>query len=312
MKRNVLLGLIAALATQPALAQGEAVPPAATVLETGNDLAMRMTVPVMVNGQGPFQFFIDTGADRTVISEELADRLGLKDLDKARLHAMSGVREVRVVEINTLQVSNNVARKVKAAALPARHLGGDGLLGIDSLENQRIVMDFKARTIEILPSSKGDKQRVDEQGMIVVTAKTRLGQLVMVDADANGQKVWVVVDTGAQNSVGNIRLKGLMLKRKNRPETKPIQMTDVLGRTTEAEYALVGRMRFGDVTISNAAIAFVDAHPFKLFELHKKPSMLLGMESLRNFDKITVDFPNRKVKFLLPKPLVEIPAFPAN
>ncbi len=312
MRAKILITLLAALAAQPALAQGDTGPPAATIVETTNDLAMRMTVPVMINGQGPFQFFIDTGADRTAISEELADRLGLKDLEKARLHAMSGSREVRVVEIATMQVSNNVARNIKAAALPARNLGGDGLLGIDSLENQRIIMDFRARTMQILPSVKGEKQHVDEQGMIVVTAKTRLGQLVMVDADANGQKVWVVVDTGAQNSVGNIRLKGLLLSRKNRIDTKPIHMTDVLGRTTEAEYALVGRMRFGDVTISNAAIAFVDAHPFKLFELHKKPSMLLGMESLRNFDKITVDFPNRKVKFLLPKPLADIPSFPAN
>ena len=33
------------------------------------------TVPVMINGQGPFDFVVDTGADRTVISEELAKQL---------------------------------------------------------------------------------------------------------------------------------------------------------------------------------------------------------------------------------------------
>jgi hypothetical protein len=78
-------------------------------------------------------------------------------------------------------------------------------------------------------------------------------------------------------------------------------MTDVLGRHTPAEYALVGRMRFGDVVMQNAAIAFADAHPFKLFDLAGKPSMLLGMEGLRSFDRISVDFANRKIKFLLPK-----------
>ncbi|MFN5759407.1 MAG: hypothetical protein ACK440_07415, partial [Sphingomonadaceae bacterium] len=40
---------------------------AADVVPTGDDGAARMTVPVMVNGQGPFSFVIDTGADRTVI-----------------------------------------------------------------------------------------------------------------------------------------------------------------------------------------------------------------------------------------------------
>lgn len=37
------------------------------IVPTGNDGASRMTVPVMVNGQGPFAFVIDTGADRTVV-----------------------------------------------------------------------------------------------------------------------------------------------------------------------------------------------------------------------------------------------------
>jgi hypothetical protein len=52
--------------------------------------------------------------------------------------------------------------------------------------------------------------------------------------------------------------------------------------------------------LGNAALAFADAHPFKLFELEKKPSMLLGMESLRAFQRVSVDFASRKIKFLMP------------
>ena len=59
-------------------------------------------------------------------------------------------------------------------------------------------------------------------------------------------------------------------------------------------------LRIGGVLMGNAAIAFVDAHPFKLFDLHKKPSMLLGMESLRGFERVSVDFASKKIKFLLP------------
>ncbi len=272
-----------------------------TVVDTSLDTARRMTVPVLVNGQGPFQFVIDTGADRTVISEELAVRLGLPEGPKAKLHAMSGVGSVKTVVIDTVQVSTNIARKVKAAALPARFVGADGLLGIDSLEGQRVIMDFKAQTMQVVPSLKNEPTPIADQEMIVVTAKTRLGQLVMVDADANGQKVWVVVDTGAQNSVGNSRLKKLLVKRTKGIEIKPIGMTDVLGRTMAAEYTIVGKMRFGGISMGNAAIAFADVHPFKLFGLMNKPSMLLGMEGLRSFERISVDFTNRKIKFLLPK-----------
>jgi clan AA aspartic protease (TIGR02281 family) len=303
MPRLALLGIACLLsALAPALsAQTVASEPAGEIINTGNDMARRMTVPVMVNGQGPFQFVIDTGADRTVISTELAERLGLPEGEKATLHAMSGSSKVRMVNIDSVQVSTNIVRDVKAAALPARNVGADGLLGVDSLQGQRVIMDFKAQTMQVVPSRKNEPADPEDEGMIVVTAKSRVGQLVMVDADANGQKVWVVVDTGAQNSVGNSKLKRLLIKRTAGMDIKAISMTDVLGRSTPAEYAIVGKMRFGGVVMSNAAIAFADVHPFRLFNLVNKPSMLLGMEGLRGFQRISVDFTNRKIKFLLNK-----------
>jgi predicted aspartyl protease len=188
-----------------------------------------MTVPVTVNGQGPFHFVIDTGADRTVISKELAEQLVLPKSGTAKLHAMGGSAQVNMVRIDRIQISDKVSRKVRAAALPRKYVGADGLIGIDSLKGQRIVMDFRAATM-----------------------------------------------------------------------VKPIQMIDVLGKSTPADYTVVSRLRIGGVMLGNAALAFADAYPFKLFELEKKPSMLLGMESLRAFQRVSVDFAARKIKFLIP------------
>ena len=270
-------------------------------LATGLDLAMRMTVPVMINGKGPFQFVVDTGASRTVISEELAKQLALPSAGTARLHAMGGSANVRMVRINTVQVSTNTKKGVEAAALPRRYVGADGLLGIDSMKGQRIVMDFVAHTMRVEPSSTPEEAVPPEADLIIVTARTRLGQLVMVDADANGQKIWVVVDTGAQNTVANSKLRALLVKRIPETEIRPINMVDVLGHNTPADYTIVSKLRIGGVSMGNAAIAFADAHPFKLFGLSNKPSMLMGVESLRSFRRVSVDFSTRTVKFLLPE-----------
>lgn len=75
-------------------------------------------------------------------------------------------------------------------------------------------------------------------------------------------------------------------------------MVDVLGQRTPADYTIVNKLRIGGILMGNAAIA--DAHPFKLFELQKKPSMLLGMENLKSFQRVSVDFAAKKIKFLLP------------
>lgn len=275
--------------------------PAADEVATGLDRSLRMTVPVMINGQGPFDFVVDTGADRTVISEELAKQLNLPQSGTATLHAMGGSAKVKLVSIKTVQVSTNIAKRVEAAALPRRNVGADGLLGIDSLKNQRIVMNFQTNTMRVEPASTPEEAVPEDSDLIIVTAKTRLGQLVMVDADANGQKIWVVVDTGAQNSIANTRLRALLVKRVPETEIRSINMLDVLGRTTPAEYTVVSKLRIGGVSMGNAAIAFADAHPFRLFGLTRKPSMLLGVESLRSFRRVSVDFATRKVKFLLPE-----------
>ncbi len=275
-------------------------PSAATTVEAGEDQSNRMTVPVTVNGQGPFQFVIDTGADRTVISKELAEQLALPKSGTAKLHAMGGTGQVTIVKIDRFQVSDKISRKVKAAALSRKFLGADGLIGIDSLKGQRIVMDFQAGSMTLQASDTPEDDLPDGADVIVVTARTRLGQLVLADADANGQKVWVIVDTGAQNSVGNNRLRKLMVARNPATVVKPIQMIDVLGKSTPADYTVVNRLRIGGVMLGNAALAFADAHPFKLFELEGKPSMLLGLESLRVFQRVSVDFAARKVKFLMP------------
>lgn len=297
----VLATLGAALAT-PATAQTDMTPPPVSeTIASGEDKSLRLTVPVTINGQGPFDFVIDTGADRTVISEELAERLDLKQDGTATLHAMGGKGTVKIVKIDTVKVSNNTAKRVRAAALPARNLGADGLLGIDSLKGQRIVMDFEAKTMRLEPSTEPEAPVPVDSELIIVTARTRLGQLVLVDADANGQKVWVVVDTGAQNSVANSKLRKLLVKRNPKTPIKAIEMIDVLGRRTSADYTIVDRLRIGGIAMGNAAIAFADAHPFRLFNLANKPSMLLGVESLRSFRRVSVDFASKKVKFLLPE-----------
>lgn len=303
-----ILALTAGLAT-PLCAQTIASSPAGQIiteapagedLATGLDLAMRMTVPVMINGKGPFQFVVDTGASRTVISQELAKQLALPSAGTAKLHAMGGSADVPMVRINTVEVSTNKKKGVEAAALPRRYVGADGLLGIDSMKGQRIVMDFVAHTMRIEPSTAPEEAVPPEADLIIVTARTRLGQLVLVDADANGQKIWVVVDTGAQNTVANSKLRALLVKRIPETEIKPISMVDVLGHYTSADYTIVSKLRIGGVSMGNAAVAFADAHPFKLFGLMGKPAMLMGVESLRSFRRVSVDFSTRKVKFLLP------------
>jgi predicted aspartyl protease len=304
---NHLLMWAAALAS-PAVAQ-DALPPSdasthpAETIATGEDANSRLTVPVMVNGQGPFRFIVDTGADRSVISAELAARLSLPVDEKVRLVSMGGVSTVNTVRLKSLAVTaNRSIKNVVLPALPERYLGADGLVGLDALKGQRVMLDFAAQTIIVEP---GNTRAVRDEpvtgNMIVVRARSRMGQLVLVDADANGQDVWVIVDTGGQNTVANGAMKNLMIKRTPPEGFKQITLMSVVGERIPAEYTVIGKMRIGGVQMGNAAVAFADAQPFRKFGLVRKPAMLLGMEGLRSFKRVSIDFANKEVRFVMPE-----------
>ncbi len=264
---------------------------------TRSDLAMRMTVPVTIEGRGPFQFVVDTGSDRTVVSQELASLLKLVAGKTVTMHSMTGVSPATTVTVPSLTLAGQTTYAINAPALMEAYLGGHGLLGIDTLKGRRVVMDFAKRTLSILRA--GEKEAYDSD-TIVVTARSRFGQLVLVDADVDGTPITVIIDSGAESTIGNAPLRALLSKRNRRMQFFKTELIDVTGGKLGAEYAAVGSIRLAGLTLTNAVVAFADAHPFKRYGLETKPAMLLGMDSLRGFRRVSVDFAQRKVRFLPP------------
>ncbi len=287
-----------ALAYTPAAAPSPpAVPDVVATVAARTDQAMRMTVPVTIDGRGPFQFVVDTGSDRTVVSQELATLLKLAGGKTVRMHSMTGVGPAATVTVPSLTIAGQTTYSINAPALQQAYLGGHGLLGIDTLKGRRVVMDFVQRKLSILRA--GEKEKYDSD-TIVVTARSRFGQLVLVDADVDGTSITVIIDSGAESTIGNAPLRALLSKRNRKLRFFQTELVDVTGGKLGAEYAAVGRIRIAGLTVNNAVIAFADAHPFKRYGLQTKPAMLLGMDTLRAFSRVSVDFAQRKVRFLPP------------
>ena len=270
--------------------------PQAERLATSDDAQDRMTVPVRINGEGPFAFAIDTGADRTVVSQELAATLGLKAGEPVRVNDTAGADLTPTARIDRIDVGAREMRGVSAPTLAAANLGATGLLGVDSLRDQRMVMDFHHRSMSVEPS----RRRLFGADVIVVHARSRYGQLVLVDAAFNGRPLAVIVDSGAQSTVGNLALEREVLGPHPDPRAPASEVISVSGRTTPARFANLPQVRIGGAVLNNLPIAFADLHTFSEFDMNGGPAMLLGMDVLRHFDRVAVDFGRREVSFQLP------------
>ena len=139
----VLLLAFQANVPPPAPSPAEAPPEQTTSVKLVRDESDRMTVGVRVGDYGPFAFLVDTGAERTVISREIADRLKLRAGRPVILRSVLGSSVVPTVKMPALQTGSTQAGSGRARAgrimvgdapaLPTEHIGADGILGVDRL-----------------------------------------------------------------------------------------------------------------------------------------------------------------------------------
>lgn len=269
-------------------------PPGPEIIDTDAEQYNRLTVPVSIAGQGPFNFLIDTGSQATVLSLPLADRLGMTDRRPVTLVGMASRVDAQTAPLLGLALGRRVFDIERVPLVDQINIGSaDGILGLDALQEQRVLLDFREKTFSVADAeSLGGNRGYD----IVVRARRQLGQLVITSAELDGVKVSLIVGTGAQGSVGNLALQERLRARSQGQAT----MTDINGVEEAGNVRIAKVVQIGRARISNIPIMFVDSPTFAAMGLGNRPAMVLGMSELRLFHRVAIDFKERKVLFDLP------------
>ena len=301
------LSCSATLAAQPVTTKLDAVAGVPEIDKTSqtedlnfkNERDDRLTVPVRLAGAGPYQFLVDTGADRTAVSREIVTRLNLQSGDGAELHTVTGVSTVRTARVRDFTLTRTPESSVDAAVLDSANIGADGIVGVDLLRSQRVQFDFEKKTMSIVPSKTADFRA--EPGTIVVQARRKNGRLIVTDAQANDRRVTVILDTGSQVSIGNYALRRRLLGPSLINARQTVELVSVTGEKIIGDYMFIRELNFGGIGLKNLAVVFTNAHTFKQLGLDKTPALLLGMNAIRAFKKVSIDFANKKFRVVLPE-----------
>ncbi len=260
------------------------------------DESDRMTVPVRLGGRGPFRFLVDTGANRTVVSTKIAAALGFTSGPLTRLHSVSGTSMVRTANVPQFELSRNRVRSVEVALLEAAHMEADGIVGVDSLRSEKVIFDFRKRVISIVPA----KQKVrDDPGTIVVRGKLKQGHLIVASATANRVPLMAVLDTGSEITMGNAALRARLEARHRLGTPQPIAMKSVTGEILVGEAFHLKSVKLGDVELQDLVMLFTSAPVFDKLGLGDTPALLLGMNALRAFDKVSIDFGRKQLRMTI-------------
>jgi predicted aspartyl protease len=269
--------------------------PETQIIDIEQDRTNRYTVPVTIDGAGPFDFMIDTGSQATAVTHQINEGLQLTPYGTATLIGMASSRPVDVVEIGSVSFGNHTVRDILSPVLDARHVGADGILGLDSLQDFRVLIDFREETIAVQDVST---LRNDRSGFeIIVRARQELGQLLITDATIEGVQATVIIDTGAQGSLGNLALQ----ERLRNMRAQEVTTTDVNGVDLVGELSYVRSLTIEGLSLRNVPLAFADAPAFEALGLQDTPVISLGMQHLRMFDRVAIDFANQRILFDVPR-----------
>ncbi|HSJ06397.1 MAG TPA: retropepsin-like aspartic protease [Longimicrobiales bacterium] len=125
-------------------------------LETIGPGGAAVVVPVHINGRGPFNLVLDTGATFTCVTVEVADQLDLPE-QRGVVGFGAGVHttgRVRLVRYDSVRVGGATAHDMGGCVLDLTSLESigtsiDGLLGLNFLREFDVRLDFQRNVLTL-------------------------------------------------------------------------------------------------------------------------------------------------------------------
>ena len=262
------------------------------------DTEKQLTVIVRIDGNGPYRFVVDTGADRTVLATDVAAELGLVFRENVMLEGV--VRAVKTETVIIRELSFGAVRypSLLVPTLPRSSLGADGYLGLDTLDGHRVTFDFKNHTLQVgAPHSRLSALLVRGNEARIRTAGSS-GHLRALNCMIDGVRAAAFIDSGADLSAGNQALFDALARRNPAyGEIGRISLIDVTGGETSGSVTLVKKIQIMELELSDCPLVIADFNVFDVWGLTQRPALLIGMNFLRRFSKVSIDYGLKELRF---------------
>ncbi len=256
------------------------------------DRAGRIIVPVFINGKGPFRFLLDTGADGSMISPALVHTLGLasNQTPDEQVQGTTGLEQLPCVVIDNLRIGSIVKHNVSMPVSRSPVLTGlGGILGMAGFGPVRVLVNFHLNRVEVDRSSD---RLLD--GYLDIHARRTSGGLLMITAYVGDVPVEAVIDTGAEETLGNSALRAALLRdaARHSEQTRIYGVTKQVSDGGIAESPAIG---LGPVVIEGLRIVYSDVPIFKVWHLDSRPALIIGMNVLGSVDGLVLDYSRAQV-----------------
>ncbi len=249
-------------------------------------------LPVQVNGSGPFEFILDTGAGTSLLSSDLAKQLEMKIVGSKEGQSAGGKVAVSLAKTDSLAVGEAKLQDVDVGVVDLAHIGKtigakvDGDLGYNFLKQFRLTIDYCNCEVRLddpkLVENFGRSAKTEVPMRLASPAKP----LILVDVRANGRGPFqFAIDTGTSTTAITPELaKQLRIK------SSPIDPVTTGGAQVDVTAGTLQSFKIGGAKIDNMAVVVADFFAMLSNAIGAKLDGIVGYNFLRNY-KVVIDYP---------------------
>lgn len=298
---GVAAGLAAAAVAGLVAAPARAQPAIATVPYTV-DADGALSVAVMVNGRGPYDFIIDTGATLTLAFENLAaiETFAPTGAPKRRILGISGsamldTYRIGDIAVGAARMSDHVG-VVLADWKPPRKTP-HGILGIDFFRRYAVVFNVRERTMSLYPHGGIPKETTRKWRSVRLKTQSFVaasGALYTTRGTLNGAPVTFIIDLGSSATLVNYEAAeaiyaGTISVSNASSVTTASRLKDIFDNRTKVRAGKFRKISIGGAIWRERVIWLNDAPIFEEFGVASQPYGLLGADLLATQD-FALDF----------------------
>ena len=206
----------------------------------------QVVISAMVHGAGPYRFVLDTGSNRSAISDTIASRLSLAPVAVSELVTSNGTNTRPVVTLKSISLGGRVTSGLPVLVLESRQLktidkAADGILGQDLLIDARYTIDYRRKRFTWLTEAGEDNgirlEVIRKEGRLLVA---------LPQSSRPNDLAWMVPDSGASALV--------LFQRDGRTAVPATSLAAAVAAVTvntetQARLALVPSLRIGKTTL---------------------------------------------------------------
>jgi len=254
-------------------------------------------LPTRVNGAGPFDFILDTGAGTSLLSAELAQRLNVKVLGTKEGQSAGGKISVSLAKIDSLALGQAKIEDVDVGIVDLDHIAKtigtkiDGDVGYNFLKHFRVTVDYQTGEIRF-----DDPKRIENFGRIPkAEIPMRLASpakpLVLVEVHANGHGPFqFAIDTGTSTTA-----IAPEVAQQLRIEGSPIGPLTTGGSQVNVTAGNLKSFQIGGARVDDLVVVVADFFAMLSQAVGAKLDGIVGYNFLRNF-RIVMDYPSEKFR----------------